>query len=420
MTSGVMRQPGRGRLAATRYQSDTGWIVAELDRLELLTPGVEAGAKRDPLTYALAYIERYHGDVLQLEHERAFLSAATLQAWQRGEYAVVTRLVAGLAPILSRMDDLTEAMEVLRLGIDASRRTHDLRQRARFTNRLGGVLSALGRYRQAHQFWYSGLELGRAFGPAAGVWEPLSSFTVVADMLCGYEGADRYASALLRSSATDDDSLAVAFFIRGLFARGAYNLNRAYEDFSHALRLLASTPSLPSPSLQDRQLFTVVVQTEWSRLQDSYARSQAYAESALALAEVFSDRYTVATLLIDQSHFTRQYGSPDDTQAAYLRLRDVARQIRAQHIHTFSRFLERYLASVSLKNPLLPAPSASLSEREIELLRLVAAGCSNAQIGEQLVITPGTVKKHLEHIFTKLDVHNRTAAVARARALHVV
>jgi len=57
--------------------------------------------------------------------------------------------------------------------------------------------------------------------------------------------------------------------------------------------------------------------------------------------------------------------------------------------------------------------------REAELLRLVAAGCSNWEIGEQLVITPATVKKHLEHIYTKLDVHNRTAAVARARALHL-
>src|SRR5262249_53579794 len=173
----------------------------------------------------------------------------------------------------------------------------------------------------------------------------------------------------------------------------------------------------PSPS---RQLFTIAVQTEWARLQDTYARSQAYAESAVALAQVFSDCYTVATLLIDQANFTRNYGSPEDTQAIYLRLCDVSHRTPAQHIHTFGQVLERYLATTALKGQTPVAVAASLSAREVELLRLVAAGLPNAQIGERLVITPGTVKKHLEHIYTKLDVHNRTSAVARARALHVL
>ena len=58
-----------------------------------------------------------------------------------------------------------------------------------------------------------------------------------------------------------------------------------------------------------------------------------------------------------------------------------------------------------------------LSERELELLRLVARGYSNRQIAEALFITLGTVKKHLNNIFGKLQVANRTQAVARAREL---
>src|SRR5678809_389489 len=100
------------RLSTAEYQTDTGWIAAELDRLELLVPEVAAGSQRDPLAYALAYVERYQGDVLQLEHEHAFLSAAALQAWQRAEYGMATRLVAGLTPILSRLDDSVEAMRI--------------------------------------------------------------------------------------------------------------------------------------------------------------------------------------------------------------------------------------------------------------------------------------------------------------------
>jgi LuxR family maltose regulon positive regulatory protein len=58
-----------------------------------------------------------------------------------------------------------------------------------------------------------------------------------------------------------------------------------------------------------------------------------------------------------------------------------------------------------------------LSERELEVLRLVAAGKSNRVIAEQLILAEGTIKKHLSNIFGKLEVHNRTACVARAREL---
>jgi DNA-binding CsgD family transcriptional regulator len=54
-----------------------------------------------------------------------------------------------------------------------------------------------------------------------------------------------------------------------------------------------------------------------------------------------------------------------------------------------------------------------LSNRENEVLDLVANGASNARIAEQLWISPGTVKKHLEHIYLKLEVGSRTAALAQ-------
>ncbi|HCI81207.1 MAG TPA: hypothetical protein DHW02_16130 [Ktedonobacter sp.] len=57
----------------------------------------------------------------------------------------------------------------------------------------------------------------------------------------------------------------------------------------------------------------------------------------------------------------------------------------------------------------------TLSTREIEVLQLVADGLSNRDIANKLVVTQGTVKKHLEHIYNKLDVRSRTAALAKAK-----
>lgn len=58
-----------------------------------------------------------------------------------------------------------------------------------------------------------------------------------------------------------------------------------------------------------------------------------------------------------------------------------------------------------------------LSPRELEVLRLVAAGQTNREIGEALFVATGTIKKHLNNIFGKLAVSNRTQAIARAREL---
>jgi ATP/maltotriose-dependent transcriptional regulator MalT len=66
------------------------------------------------------------------------------------------------------------------------------------------------------------------------------------------------------------------------------------------------------------------------------------------------------------------------------------------------------------------APSGSrvlLTPRESEVIELMGKGASNREIARALVVTTGTVKKHLNNIFAKLEAQNRTQAVARAREL---
>ena len=56
-----------------------------------------------------------------------------------------------------------------------------------------------------------------------------------------------------------------------------------------------------------------------------------------------------------------------------------------------------------------------LSQRELQVLHLMALGRTNQEIARQLIVAPGTVKAHTASIYRKLDVTNRTEAVARAR-----
>jgi DNA-binding NarL/FixJ family response regulator len=62
----------------------------------------------------------------------------------------------------------------------------------------------------------------------------------------------------------------------------------------------------------------------------------------------------------------------------------------------------------------VPADRHGLSDRELQVLRLVAAGKSNREIASELVISEHTVARHLQNIFAKLGISSRTAATAFA------
>ncbi|MEU1284629.1 DNA-binding response regulator [Kitasatospora xanthocidica] len=65
-------------------------------------------------------------------------------------------------------------------------------------------------------------------------------------------------------------------------------------------------------------------------------------------------------------------------------------------------------------------PAAALSARETEVLGLVADGLTNQQVSQRLHLSQATVKSHLVHIYTKLGVDSRTAAVREARRLGLI
>ncbi len=134
---------------------------------------------------------------------------------------------------------------------------------------------------------------------------------------------------------------------------------------------------------------------------------QAFAllESALALAE--PEEYM--RVFLDVGEPVR------DLLAAYLRTERPAHKPYAQ------KLLEAFSPSGAAAPGAQPGGLVEpLSERELEVLRLMALGRTNQDIARQLVVARGTIKAHAASIFRKLDVNNRTAAVAVARQLGIL
>ena len=85
-------------------------------------------------------------------------------------------------------------------------------------------------------------------------------------------------------------------------------------------------------------------------------------------------------------------------------------------------YIARLLAALGSSRGEMPADLLldPLSERELEILRLIATGVSNKDLAAKLVLTVGTVKWHLNNIYSKLGVRSRTQAVAKARDLGLI
>ncbi|MGY1828109.1 LuxR C-terminal-related transcriptional regulator [Blastococcus sp. SYSU DS0541] len=92
----------------------------------------------------------------------------------------------------------------------------------------------------------------------------------------------------------------------------------------------------------------------------------------------------------------------------------------AMEVTTARSVFESIGATPELERLSAPPPASGLTPRELDVVRLVAAGRTNREIAAQLVISDKTVARHLHNIFTKLALPNRSAATAYAYEHHLV
>jgi DNA-binding NarL/FixJ family response regulator len=120
------------------------------------------------------------------------------------------------------------------------------------------------------------------------------------------------------------------------------------------------------------------------------------------------DEYVYEALRAGASGFLLKDAPPGDLVDA---VRTVHRGLRLLAPEVTSRLIGRYAERVA--PPVTPA-DAGLSARELDVVRAVAEGLSNAEIAERLVVSPETVKTYVSRILTKLDLRDRVQIVVHA------
>lgn len=138
------------------------------------------------------------------------------------------------------------------------------------------------------------------------------------------------------------------------------------------------------------------------------------------LAERMGDRAAACDYLSQ----ALQLASPEGYFRAFL---DEDRQVitlLSEVRHVAPDFVGRLLDFTRLSSAGQGRPAQPLdeplSERELEVLGLIASGLSNSDIAQKLFITVGTVKRHINNIYGKLEVASRTQAMVKARELHLI
>jgi LuxR family maltose regulon positive regulatory protein len=360
---------------------------------------------------AICNLARLHSEQGQLhqaaEQYRRALALAERQVEQEGTPLPITgRVYVGLGEISYQWNELEAAIHYLQEGIKLGQQTGDA------TTLIGGYIT-LARTKQAQ-------------ADLAGAFEVLGEADTFAQKYNLSSWHIRLAACRVRLWLAQDNVEAAARWMQKDWLELARNstddsagqpdelfqvesLTRArllvtQDKPAEALALLA--PLLKRAEETERTgrvLEILVLQALAFQAQGDLTEAIVALEKALSLAEPEGEPKSYIRLFLDE-------GAPMAKLLDQAAVRDVA----PNHV-------DKLLAAFSTaKQRAAPPLVESLSDRELEVLHLIAAGLSNQQIAAELVLTVGTVKWHLNNIYSKLGVNSRTQAVARARELRLL
>jgi LuxR family maltose regulon positive regulatory protein len=358
--------------------------------------------------YDLGEVQRAQGN---LDAALATYREALEEAGESSQTAITGPAHVGLAQVLYERDDLTAALDHATRGIT-------LCQRLTFTQSLATGLAVLARIRQARGDAAAALE---AMGEAGQV--ELSPQVVA---LLNPVPSQR---ALLLLAQGDVSAAAQWAKTAGLSPEDEPDYPREPAYLLLARVLLAQDRPGPALMLLQRLLATAasqgrignVIEIQALRALALVARGDpAGALGALAEAVTLACPQGYVRVFADEGAAMRALLTR--LSAARKDLRAPARDIDPDYLAGLLRACGQAGAAPPSRRAAaaLPGMAEPLTDREVEVLLLLAAGRSNQRIAHELVVALDTVKKHVTHVLAKLGAANRTEAVARARQLGLI
>lgn len=283
---------------------------------------------------------------------------------------------------------------------------------------LGNVASALGDYPAARQHYQASYAVSEEFSDLGGMAVVLTHLTEVAARQEDYQEARRLyeRSRALHREIGDDTGLARALHGLGVIALAVGDLESARAHFVEALRLATEIRFV---TLTPRILTGIA-----ELLLQAGQPDRATTILALVGQHPSSDRETGdrAQRLLDRA----ATALPREALTAAIRLGTTdaldGLVARLQIDLTLPLAVAIDSPSKSERPPAAPAQPLPepLTERELDVLRLIAAGHTNRQIADELFLTVNTVKSYAGQVYGKLQVRSRTQAIVRARELRLI
>jgi LuxR family maltose regulon positive regulatory protein len=344
-------------------------------------------------------------DVLEgrLQHAariyRQTIQSAEDQAGQ--PVAVVSMAYLGIGEICREQNDLDAAGEYLTHGLALGKQWDNLELLIDGYISLARVAQARGDLAQAFQVMEEARQLA-ARHPTA-IWTLATvdmNFARLWVAEGNMEAAARWAQTMFSLSATSPSIMREVEWV--ILAR----LHLARHEPDKALNVLEELYQTAESSGRMGIVIEILVLRALAyHMQGNVTRALSDLEKALSLAQ--------------PEGYVRVFADEGPPMADLLLKRLEARSEGPStgYAHVLLAALGRPIAAPSAA--ILPLNEA-LSEREIEVLRLLSAGLSNQEIADQLVVAISTVKWHIYHIFNKLDVRSRMQAVIRAAELNLL
>jgi len=398
---------------------------------ELIPP--EDMYTRSMLAASLGTAYIFHGDFVAAN--RVYQEAIEMGTKAQHQLIVLTS-IAGQGYLQATYGHLRQAVETyqrtIQLGTRAGGRLFSAVSMAYVC--LSDILYEWNRLEEAERYAREGIELGRPWGYVGMLGLGYHTLARIQQA----RGKHEEALSLIQQAEQQVQTYTLQPITTMIAAVHAQIALRA-GHIEKATQWVQSIEQGLLPATQYFSTMKMLVQAQLSLVQGQLSQASEIIQHIIPQAEAVGDMRTIIESLLIQAIVLHRQENSDQALAAltralvlaepegYIRIfidkgepiisllhQAAARGIRRSYTHTLLQACREHIATTS--SPL----GDQLSERELHIVHLIAAGKSNQEIAHELTIALSTVKTHINNLYTKLGVHSRTQAIAQAKEMHLL